>query len=101
VKNSGKVVEALLHENDPDVKLKSTVRNSFPSGYKPELDVTPELNDHLDSHYLQLMGILHCAIELSQVDMFGEVSQLSQLQALPRQGNLEAGRLRDNPKAIR
>jgi hypothetical protein len=58
MKNSIKVVEALLREDDPDAKLKSTARNPFPSGYKPELDVTSELNDHLTSRYLQLMGIL-------------------------------------------
>ena len=90
VKNSVKVVEALLREDDPDAKLKSTAKNPFPSGYKPELDVTPELNDHLTSRYLQLMGILRWAIELGRVDMFVEVSQLSQFQALPRQGHLEA-----------
>jgi hypothetical protein len=32
VKNSVKVVEALLREDDPDAKLKSTARNPFPSG---------------------------------------------------------------------
>jgi hypothetical protein len=90
VKNSVKVVEALLREDDPDAKLKSTAKNPFPSGYKPELDVTPELNDHLTSRYLQLMGILRWVIELGRVDMFVEVSQLSQFQALPRQGHLEA-----------
>jgi hypothetical protein len=36
------------------------------------------------------MGILHWAIELGRVDMFVEVSQLSQFQAIPRQGCLEA-----------
>jgi hypothetical protein len=90
VKNSVKVVEALLREDDPDAKLKSTAKNPFPSGYKPELDVTAELNDHRTSRYVQLMGILRWAIELGRVDLFMEISQLSQFQALPRQGNLEA-----------
>ena len=49
--------------------------------------MTPELNDY---RYLQLMGILRWAIELGRIDMFVEVSQLSQFQALPRQGQLEA-----------
>jgi hypothetical protein len=48
------------------------------------------LNDYLTSRYLQLMGILRWAIELGRVDIFVEVSQLSQFQALPRQGHLEA-----------
>ncbi len=77
MKNSIKVVEALLREDDPDAKLKSTAKNPFPSGYKPELDVMLELNDYLTSRYLQLMGILRWAIELGRVDIFVEVSQLS------------------------
>ena len=36
VKNALKVVEALLREDDSEAKLKSTARNPFPSGYKPE-----------------------------------------------------------------
>ncbi len=47
VKNAIRVVEALIMEDDPEAKLKSTTRNPFPSGYKPDLDVTPELNDEL------------------------------------------------------
>jgi hypothetical protein len=38
--------------------LKSNVKNLFPSGYKPELDVTDELGEKLASRYLQLIGIL-------------------------------------------
>jgi hypothetical protein len=90
VKNAIRVVEALIMEDDPEAKLKSTTRNPFPSGYKPELDVTPELNDELGSRFLQLIGILRWAIELGRLDIFVEVSQLSQHQAMPRRGHLEA-----------
>jgi hypothetical protein len=58
------VVEALIAEDDPEAKLKTTARNPFPSGYKPELDVTPELNDEMGSQFLQLIGILRLTIEL-------------------------------------
>ena len=90
VKNAVKVVESLIAEDDPDAKLKSTARNPFPTGYKPELDVTPELNNELGSRFLQLIGILRWAIELGRIDIFVELSQLSQHQALPRRGHLEA-----------
>jgi hypothetical protein len=90
VKNAIKVVEALLLEDDPTATLKSTARNPFPSGYKPELDVTPEWNDELASRFLQLVGILRWAIEHGRIDIFVELSQLSQHQALPRKGHLEA-----------
>ena len=90
IKNAIKVVEALIAKDDPEAKLKTTARNPFPSGYKPELDVTPELNDEMGSRFLQLIGILRWAIELGRLDVFVEVSQLSQHQALPRRGHLEA-----------
>ena len=54
VKNSVKGIEALLQRQI----------FSFPSGYNPELEVTPELNDHLPSRYLPLMGILRWSIKL-------------------------------------
>ena len=90
VKNAIKVIEGLLIEDDPDAKLKTTAKSPFPSGYKPELDVTLELNDVQASRYLQLIGILRWAVELGRLDIFVEVSLLSQYQALPRQGHLEA-----------
>ena len=90
VKNAIKVVEALVTEDDPNAKLTTTARNPFPTGYKPELDVTPELNDELGLQFLQLVGILRWTIELGRLDIYVELSQLSQHQALPRRDHLEA-----------
>ena len=92
VKNAVKVDESLLiAEDDPEARLKTTARNPFPTGYKPKLDVTPELNDELGSRFLQLIGILRWAIELGRIDiLFVELSQLSHHQALPRRGHLKA-----------
>jgi hypothetical protein len=90
VKNAIRVVEALITEGNAEAKLKLTARNPFPSGYKPELDVTPELNNKLGLRFLQLIGILRWAGELGRLDIFVKVSQLSQHQALPRRGHLEA-----------
>lgn len=84
-------MEALLRKDNPDANWKSTAKNPFPSGYKPELEVMSELNNHMTSRHLQLMGIIRRAIELGRVEIFVEVSQqLSQFQVLPRQGHLEA-----------
>jgi hypothetical protein len=44
----------------------------------------------LSSHYLQLIGIARWAIELGCIDIHHEVSLLSQYQANPRVGHLEA-----------
>ena len=90
VKNAVKVVEFLIAEDNPEAKLKTTARNPFPTGYKPKLDVTPELNDELRLRFLHLIGILRWAIELGRIDIFVELSQLSQHLALPRRGHLEA-----------
>jgi hypothetical protein len=54
------------------------------------MDVTPELNGEMGLRFLQLIGILRWAIELGRLDIFVKVSQLSQHQALPRRGHLEA-----------
>ena len=92
IKNAVKVVESLIADDDPDAKLKSTAQNPFPTGYKPELYVMPELNDELVGlRFLQLIGILQWAIELGWIDIFvDELSQLSQHQALPRRRHLVA-----------
>jgi hypothetical protein len=66
-----KVVESLLTEDELELKLKlkSTARNPFPSGYTPEVDVTTKYNNELSSRFLQLIGILRWAIELGQMDI--------------------------------
>ena len=61
----------------------------FPSGYKPEIDVIEELGIELAYWYLQLIGICRWALEIGWVDIFLEVSLLSQYQAGPRLGHLE------------
>jgi hypothetical protein len=64
--------------------------HQFPNGYKPELDVTVELGPELASRYLQLIGIGRWAMEIGQLDIYLEISLLSQYQVSPRIGHLEA-----------
>jgi hypothetical protein len=90
VKNAIKTVENLLAEDGEETRMKFAARNPFPSGYRPELDATAELHDEMISRFLQLIGILRWAVELGRLDIYLEVSQLSQHQALPRQGHLDA-----------
>jgi hypothetical protein len=52
--------------------------------------VLNELGLELSSRYLQLIGIAQWAIELGHIDIHHEVSLLSQYQANPRVGHLEA-----------
>lgn len=90
VKNAVGVVERLLDEDQEGYALKSKVKNPFLTGYRPELDVTDELSPELASRYMQLIGILRWSVEIGRIDIFLEVSLLSQYQANPRIGHLEA-----------
>ena len=61
----------------------------IPKGYRPEIDVTPELEPGEASYYASLIGILRWMVELGRVDICTEVSMMSSHLALPRKGHLE------------
>ena len=89
VKNAVKnVEEELLKENHTG--LKSKADRPTPAGYRPEVDVSPELNDEMANRYQQLIGVLRWACELGRVDILFEVSLLASHTAMPRRGHLEA-----------
>jgi hypothetical protein len=52
----------------------------LPSNYRPEMDVTPELNPETASYY----------IKLGRVDIITEVSMLALHLAMPREGHMDA-----------
>jgi hypothetical protein len=62
----------------------------FASGYRPELDMTPELDAKMGTYYQSQIGILRWMVELGRVDIVTEVSELASQLALPREGHLEA-----------
>ena len=76
----------------------------FPSQWKPELDVTPELNEEDASYYQQQIGVLRWMVELGRIDIATEVSMLAAFSACPRQGHLAAvlhlyGYLKKHPRS--
>jgi hypothetical protein len=88
VKNTVKnVEETLLRTNQ--TALKSKVDRPTPAGYRPEMDVSAELDDETANRFQQLIGILRWACELGRIDILLEVSLLSSHTAMPRQGHLE------------
>jgi hypothetical protein len=87
VRNAVHNVRELLQSEGFD--LKTTAKTPFPSGYRPELDVTDELSLDLCSRYSQLIGVLRWMVELGRIDIYHEVSVLSQYLASPRVGHLE------------
>jgi len=59
------------------------------SGYVPELDMSNELDANDTQFSQELVGMLRWATELGRIDIFHEVSVLSQYQASPREGHIE------------
>ena len=69
-------------------KLSAKADTPIQTSYRPELDVTEELEPQKASYYQSLIGILRWMVELGRVDICLEVSMLSSHLALPRKGHL-------------
>ena len=57
--------------------------------YRPELDITPELDPVMAAYYMSLIGILRWMVELGREDIFLEISMMSYNMAIPREGHVE------------
>ncbi len=57
-------------------------------GYRPELDVSPLLDEDQASYYMSLIGILRWMVELGCIDICVNVSLLSSFMAQPRVGHM-------------
>jgi hypothetical protein len=93
--SSDKYIKAAI--DNVETKLKSQDR-SLPRradtpmilNYRPEEDVTAEIQGTDHTYFQELIGILRWAIELGRIDIMIEVSMLSVHLANPRIGHLEA-----------
>ena len=70
------------------MKLPARAATPLSSGYRSEVDVTPELNSYDASLYQSYIGMLRWMVELGRIDMAVEVSMMSSHLALPREGHL-------------
>ena len=70
--------------------LKAKALDPLSKGYCPEIDVSEELEPEEASYYMSLIGIVWWMVELGRVDICTEVSIMSSLLDLPREGHLEA-----------
>ena len=70
-------------------QLNANQKSPFSSGYRPEFDTSPELDDEDVSTFQELIGCYRWAIELGRADIAVEVSLLSRHMALPRRGHLD------------
>ena len=71
------------------MKLPSRAETPIQTSYRPELDVSPELNATDSSYYQSLIGTLRWIVKLGRVDICLEVSMMSSHLVLPRQGHLQ------------
>ena len=69
--------------------LPSKCKTLISSGYRPELDTTPELNAEGLHKHQEMIGMLRWADELGCVDMLLETAMMSTHLALPHVGHLE------------
>ena len=70
-------------------KLPKRATSPFSIGYRPEIDITSELEGADITYYQSLIGILRWIVELGRVDITAEVSMMASHMALPRQGHLD------------
>ena len=85
-----KNITDMLREDEVSLKMFGNGKRPYPSSYRPEIDVTPLLPTNLINRYQQLIGILRWAIELGRIDMYTEISCLSQHLCAPREGHLQS-----------
>ena len=83
------VEEYLKKRGDGRWSLPAKAETPIRSTYRPELDVSPELDAEDASYYQSLIGVLRWIVELGRVDICLEVSMLSSHLALPREGHMQ------------
>jgi hypothetical protein len=90
VTDAVKQVSEMLREDGRELcKVKTSGKQPLPTGYRPELEQSAELDSEQASRYLSLIGMLRWAVELGRIDIFTEVAIMSQYSASPRLGHLE------------
>jgi hypothetical protein len=87
VQEAVKNIEKYLDEKGG--KLPTKAETPIQMSFRPELDVSPELNPTDAAYFQSTIGILvRWIVELGRIDICLEVSMLSSHLALPREGHL-------------
>jgi hypothetical protein len=85
-----KQIEERMTKDKEPLFNKRQRKRPYQFGYRPELDVSDELQGEEVTWYQQLIGMLRWVTELGRFDVLFEVSKLSSHNALPRKGHLRA-----------
>jgi hypothetical protein len=72
-----------------DERLPTKVTTPLSSGYRPELDTSPELDAKLANYFQGLIGVLRWMCELGRIDILQAVALLLRFLANPRRGHLD------------
>ena len=83
------VEEYLSEEENKHLRIPNKVETPLMTAYRPELNISPELEPKEAMYYLSLIGILRWMVELAWVDICLEVSMMSSHLAMPRKGHLD------------
>ena len=86
-------VKKMLEEDGRSLKGSHNKKKNYgplPEKYRPELDDTKELQGDMISRYQQIIGMLRRGVELGRIDILVHVALMSQYNASPREGHLEA-----------
>ncbi|KAL7478074.1 hypothetical protein ACHAWX_000108, partial [Stephanocyclus meneghinianus] len=74
-------VEEYLQKKGEKLVVKAPTPLS--NGYRPEIDLSPELEELDTAYYHSLIGVLRWIVEIGRVDISIEVSMMSSHLALP------------------
>ena len=88
VLNAVKNLEEWMKERN--LKLPKKANTPMQTSYRPELDVSKELDPELANYYQSQIGVLRWIIEIGRLDITTEVSMLASHMVMPREGHLEA-----------
>ena len=91
VRNVRKCLEKQYEEKNDHLKFHLPKKALAPmsNDYRPEIDISKELDATDAAYYQSLIGIVRWMVELGRVDICCEVSMLSSCLALPREGHLQ------------
>ena len=76
--------------SDKEYKLPKKAPTPMVASYRPEMDVTKELDADKANYYQSLVGVLRWIIEIGRIDIATEASMLAAHMAMPREGHLHA-----------
>ena len=85
-----KNVDSILEGKKAALKSFGDLYCPYPSSYRPEYDVTNELDADLINKLQQTIGVIRWSIDLGRIYIMVEVSFLSRHLCSPHEGNLNS-----------